>query len=164
MKPEGDQVTINVPGDATDGFNASLQTRCKVVGDFDAQVKFDLAQWSGADGIWVSLMASDLGGVNSYRSDSFGEIYGTYIPPSGGTSVSTDARKGSLRLTRRGDTISGLYRAGSNWVTIFDGKGPTANTAISLSVFNLPDIAPFAGRPATVRFSAFALAAETVTC
>jgi DNA-binding SARP family transcriptional activator len=164
VTPEGDQVTINIPGNATDGFNASLGTRCKVVGDFDAQVSFRLMQWSGADGIWVSLMAGDLGGVNAYRSDSFGEVYGAYIPPSGGTTVPATDSNGVLRLVRRGAKISGSYRVGNNWVTIFDGNGPTVNTAINLSVFNLPDVAPFAGRPATVRFNAFTLAATALAC
>ena len=158
------QVTVNIAATATDGFNASLQSRCKVVGDFDARATFQLLQWPGVDGVWVSLMAADLGGVNTYRSDSFGEIYGAYIPPSGGTSVPTHDTGGVVRLTREGDTIAGSYRVGTEWTTIFSGTGPTAKTAISLAVFNLPDVAPFAGRAASVRFSAFTLTANRFDC
>jgi hypothetical protein len=77
--------------------------------------------------------------------------------PAGGSS-------GILRLTRERGTITGSYRAGSDWVTIFSGKGPTADTAINLSVFNIPSVAPFAGRPATVRFTGFTLVAKPLTC
>jgi hypothetical protein len=73
---EDGQVTVRIPGDASDGFNAGIQTRCKIVGDFDARLSFQLLQWPGADGIWVSLMAADLGGVNTYRTDAFGQDYG----------------------------------------------------------------------------------------
>jgi hypothetical protein len=160
----GGQVTVTVSGDATDGFNASVQTRCRVVGDFDARATFQLVEWPGADGIWVSLMAANLGGVNTYRTDSFGETYGTYVPPSGGTSVPAAGFNGDLRLRREGARLTGAYRAGKDWITIFTGKGPTAETAINLSVFNLPEVAPFAGRPAVIRFSGFTLTAKTLHC
>jgi hypothetical protein len=127
-------------------------------------VSFRLVDWAGADGIWLSLSASDLGGVNVYRTDAFGESYGTYIPPSGGTSVPATGTGGSLRLVRKGSEISGSYRDGSNWVTIFSGAGPTAASALGLGVFNLADVATFAGRPATVRFDSFTLNAGTLAC
>jgi hypothetical protein len=158
------QVRISIPSDASSGFNASVQTRCRIIGDFDARASFQLLQWPGADGIWVSLMAADLGGVNTYRTDAFGETYGAYIPPSGGTTAPAAGTSGVLRLTRHGDAITGSYRAGSRWVEIFSGRGPAADTAINLSVFNLADVAPFAGRPATVRFSTFTLAADRLSC
>ena len=164
MTREDGEVTIIVSREASDGFNATTTTRCRIIGDFDAQVRFQLLQWSGATGVWVSLMASDLGGVNAYRTDAFGETYGVYIPPSGGTSVPAAGNTGVLRLTRQGSTITGFYQAGRDWITIFAGRGPTDATSINLSVFNLPDVAPFAGRPATVRFSDFKLTARTLNC
>jgi hypothetical protein len=161
---EDGQVTIGIASDASDGFDASVTTRCKIVGDFVAQARFQLLQWTGANGIWVSLMAADLGGVNVYRTDAFGETYGVYVPPSGGKAVPARGSSGILRLIRQGGMITGSYRSGSDWVAIFGGKGPTADTAISLSVFNLPDVAPFAGQQAAVRFSDFTLAAKTLDC
>jgi DNA-binding SARP family transcriptional activator len=159
-----DRVTVGMPGSAGDGFNATIETRCKVIGDFDARARFQLLQWPGTDGIWVSLMAADLGGVNTYRSDAFGETYGAYIPPHDGTTVPASGSSGTLRLTRQGNLITGSYLADGSWVTIYKAIGPTTDTAISLAVFNLPDVSPFAGRPATVSFDGFTLAARKLRC
>jgi DNA-binding SARP family transcriptional activator len=157
-------VTVDVPATAKDGFDGVVQTRCRVQGDFDARVSFQLLQWPGADGVWLSLAASDLGGVNAYRTDAFGESYGTYVPPTGGTSVPAAGSSGALRLTRHGSEITGWYDGGAGWVTVFSGTGATAPTAIALGVFNLPNVATFAGRPVSVRFDSFVLDAGALEC
>lgn len=157
-------VTFAVSATAPDGFNASVRTRCRVEGDFDAEVDFHLVQWPGTDGITVTLMAADLGGVNTYRSDTFGESYGTYIPPSGGTLVPATGTSGTLRLARNGSTFTGSYNDGSRWVTIFSAAGPTQPTAVQLGVFNNQSVGLFGGRPATVSFDSFTLHAGTLDC
>jgi hypothetical protein len=157
-------VTVAVSATAPDGFNASVRTRCRVEGDFDAQVDFRLVQWPGTDGISVTLMAADLGGVNTYRTDAFGESYGTYIPPSGGTVVHATGSSGTLRLERKGSTFTGFYNGGSSWVTIFSAAGPTQPTAVQLGVFNNTDVGLFGGRAATVSFDSFTLHAGTLDC
>jgi hypothetical protein len=158
------EVTVAVSATAPDGFNASVRTRCRVEGDFDAEVDFRLVQWPGSDGISVTLMAADLGGVNTYRTDAFGESYGTYIPPSGGTVVPATGSSGTLRLARTGSTFTGSYNDGTRWVTIFSAAGPTQPTAVQLGVFNNTDVGLFGGRPATVSFDSFALHAGTLDC
>ena len=108
-------------------------------------------------------MASNLNGVNTYRTDAFGQVYGTYIPDTGGTTVAASGDRGTLRLTRQGSIITGSYRDGGDWVTIFRGPGGNGDTSLSLSVFNLAH-APFAGRATTVMFDSFALTADALTC
>ena len=86
-----------VSGDAADGFGGGISTQCKAHGDFDAQVSFDLNQWPANNAVWVSLMAEDLGGVNTYRAsvpDS--EWYGGFFPPDGPAVRST----GTTRVER----------------------------------------------------------------
>ena len=159
------RVTVAVPSSAAQGFNAGIGTGCKAHGDFDARVRFTLVDWPFADGLWVSLMAADLGGVNTYRTNNFGsEQYGSFIPPSGGTLVPASSNRGVLRLARQGDTITSSYRQRGDWVTIFSGTGPTGDSGINLVVFNLSFVAPFGGAPATIAFESFALNADAIVC
>jgi hypothetical protein len=159
------RVTVAVPSNAAQGFNAGIATRCKAHGDFDARLRFSLVDWPSGDGLLVSLLAVDLGGVNTYRTNNFGsEQYGSFIPPSGGTLVPANGNRGVLRLTRQGETITSSYRQGGHWVTIFSGIGPTSDTVLNLTVFNLSAIHPFGGLPATITFRSFALDADGVVC
>jgi hypothetical protein len=159
------RVTVAVPSGAAQGFNAGIGTACKAHGDFDARLRFALVDWPFADGLWVSLMAADLGGVNTYRTNNFGsEQYGSFIPPSGGTLVPARGNRGVLRLTRQGDTITSSFREGGHWVMIFSGTGPTGDSGINLVVFNLSFVAPFGEAPATIAFESFALNADAIVC
>lgn len=150
-------VSFTVPATAPDGFNSSVTTRCRLAGDFDVQVGFRLDQWSGGDGIWVSLLAADLGGVNVYRTDAFGETYGAYFPPNGTPPVSASGSSGQLRLIRAGSEFTGEYDDGSGWRTLLQGPGSAAPTAVQLGVFNLSNVAPFAGYPAEITFTSLAV-------
>lgn len=141
----------------------TIGTRCKAHGDFDAQAGFKLDQWPGANGVWVSLMASNLEGMNTHRTDAYGEVYGTYIPPSGGASVPASGDRGTLRLRREGSMVTGSYRHDGDWVTIFRAPGATGDTSLALSVFNL-SYAPFAGRATTVTYDSFALTGDALVC
>jgi DNA-binding SARP family transcriptional activator len=157
-------VTVAVSAAAPDGFNASVRTRCRAEGDFDAEVSFHLLQWPGTDGISVTLMAADLGGLNTYRTDAFGESYGAWIPQSGGTVTAATGNSGTLRLARTGSQFAGSFKDGTTWVTIFSGPGPTQATAIQLGVFNQTNVGAFGGQPATVSFDSFTLNAATLDC
>ncbi len=161
-------VTFDVSGDAGNGFSTSLNTRCKASGDFDTSVHFTLLEWPGADGVWVSLFATDLGGVNTYRTDAFGEVYGFYVPPPNRPNqpplIPAAGNDGYLRLTRVGSTFTGSYSTdGTNWTAIGSEQGPTAPTGIDLGVFN-GDVATFADEPVRVRFDSFTLNAPSLTC
>jgi DNA-binding SARP family transcriptional activator len=159
----GGQVTFGVAASARDEFTVTIGTRCKAHGDFDAQAGFRLVEWPGANGVWVSLMASNLEGMSTHRTDAYGESYGTYIPGTGGSTVPANGDRGTLRLRRQGNIITGYYRDGDDWVTILRGPGATGDTSLNLSVYNLT-YAPFAGRATTVTFDSFALTADALAC
>jgi hypothetical protein len=161
------RVTVHVGAGASDSFNASVGSRCRLHGDFDAQLSYRLVDWPGNDSIDVSLMASDLGGVNVYASDDFGGGYGAYFPPSGGGFVQGPvSTTGSLRLVRRGDTFTGYEsdKQQGGWVQVATGSGSTADTGISLAVFNVPFAAPFGGLPATIEFTSLTAEADGIAC
>ncbi|MGZ6563239.1 MAG: hypothetical protein ACXVH3_26025 [Solirubrobacteraceae bacterium] len=156
---------ISVAGTAANDFNGGIGTRCKARGDFEAAVSYQLPAWPTLDGVWVSLMASDTPGFNTYRaSASWGDSYGSYLPPAG-TTVPASGTEDSLRLSRHGSTWAAYYLdANHHWVTITSGSGPTNDTSINLSLFNLSGATPFGGQPATVALDNFLLVAQKIVC
>jgi hypothetical protein len=144
----GGHKVISVGGTAANDFNGGIGTRCKARGDFEAVVSYQLPAWPTPDGVWVSLMASDTPGFNTYRaSASWGDSYGTYLPPAG-TTVPASGTEDSLRLSRHGSTWAAYYLdANRHWVTISSGSGPTNDTSINLSLFNLSGQRHSAGSP-----------------
>ena len=164
---EGDgHVMINVSGAATNDFNAGLGTRCKASGDFDARLSFKLDAWPRFNGVWVSLLANDTNGFNTYRASvswSTGDVYGSYLPPAGTTVPATGIR-GTLRLVREGAAWASYYRVHTDWVAIASGAGPTSDTSISIAVFNISPATPFGGQNAMVEFDKFRLFADSIVC
>lgn len=160
-------VTVSVSGHAAQDFNASLGTRCRAHGDFDARVAFDLAAWPVFDGVWVALMAHDgqnlLGNV--YRvSASWGDSYGVWGPTLPGTTVPASGSHGAMRLVRQGATMTGYYLAGGRWVAVFAGQVPLGDATFTLGVFNGSNNTPFGGDWATIHFSNFVATAGAITC
>ena len=163
MSVEGGYAKVRVGAGATDGFTTGIGTQCKVRGDFEATVTYDLLEWPAGGGVWVSLLAVDTGGFNTYRASfPWFDSYGAYLPPAG-TSVPASGTHDTLKLVRQGSTWTGSYLGPSGWVVIATGPGPTTDTGINLGVFNVP-AAPFAGQPATVGFDEVSIRADAMLC
>ena len=160
-------LTISVAETATNDVNASLGTRCKARGDFDAMLLFNLPSWPAINGLWVSLNTAGTGGFNAYRvSWHFPnrEEYGAFLPPDEGGTVPTSDTKGGLRLTRQGETWTAFYPSGLEWVPIASGPGPTYDIEFNPSVFNLSGVLPFGGQATKVEFRDFKVVADRVVC
>lgn len=161
---EGGYAKVRVGAGATNDFSTGIGTRCKVRGDFEATVSYDLLEWPAAGGVWVSLLAVDTGGFNTYRASfPWFDGYGAYLPPAG-TSVPASGTRDTLRLVREGSTWTGSYLSAGGWVVIASGPGPTTDTGINLGVFNVSGAAPFAGHPATIGFDDFSVHADAIFC
>ncbi len=167
LSQHGGALYVSVSQTATDDFNASLGTRCRLRGDFDATLWFRLVEWPARNGVWVSLMAGDTGGFNVYRvSWQFGggEAYGAYLPPAG-TAVDVPAdSSGALRLVRQGSTWTGYYLSGLHWLPIASGAGPTDDVTMNPGVFNGSDATPFGGAATLVALESFSASAARVVC
>jgi hypothetical protein len=160
-------VTVSVSGHAPSDFNASLGTRCRAHGDFDARVAFDFTAWPVFDGVWVALMAFDgqnlLGNV--YRaSGSWGDSSGVWGPTFGGTAVPAAGTHGVMRLVRQGATMTGYYLVGGRWVAVFTGPVPLSDANFNLTVSNNSNATPFGGDWATIHLSNFVATADAITC
>lgn len=164
QKDEG--LYVSVSSAATNDFNGSLTTRCKLRGDFDAVLSFRLVTWPPKNGVWLSLMAADTGGFNVYRVSwqfDTGDDYGAYLPPAGAIAPAS-GNSGVLRLSRLAGNWTAYYLSGSNWVTVASGPGLTSDVAISPSVFNISGVLPFGGAATTVAFNGFHAIAAAVVC
>jgi hypothetical protein len=166
FRPGGGALVVSVAATAPNDFNASLGTRCKVRGDFDATLSFRLVQWPANNGVWVSLMAADTGGFNVYRVSwqfGSGEAYGGYLPPAG-TAIDGSGNQGVLRLARQGSTWSAYFLSGRHWTPIVSGPGPGSDIALSPGVFNVSGATAFGSQATVVAFDSFHVSAARVVC
>lgn len=158
---------VSVSGAATNDVNATLGTRCKAHGDFDAQLSFNLVQWPTTNGLWVSLNTAGTGGFNAYRVSwqfASGDDYGAFLPPSNTIPTPASGTSGDLRLTRHGSTWTAFYRSDADWVPMLSGAGPTYDIEFNPSVFNLSNVLPFGGQATTVEFTNFRVDADSIVC
>jgi hypothetical protein len=106
-----------------------LQGKCKVRGDFDAQVDFTLLNWPTPQNFHTvrlsanSLPQGPLGVVGVYRNSYGDENY--QLRAIGGVvaNVTRPDFSGKLRLKRTGTVIEGYYWNGTAFVLI--GSSPT---------------------------------------
>jgi len=160
-----DVMNINVAATAQNDFNVGGATLCRVHGDFDATVDFNLPTWPTGDGIWVMLQLTGTP-LNVYRVTwqfDPNEQYGAFFPPAG-TTLPATGTSGTLRLSRRGDVFTGYYQDGRSWLPIISGVGPTDDASLTLAVSNISGASPFRGLPATVTFDNFHVFADRIVC
>ena len=112
-----------------------LASKCKVSGDFDVQVDYELLNWPAQNFHTVRLMASDLpdGGTgfpgvyrNSYADENY--QFRNQLGLAGLKSVSTSDTSGTIGLKRTGQMLSGYTSHG----TI--GSAPTTSNATGFTI------------------------------
>jgi len=164
----GGALRFTIAANAGSDFFESATTRCSVAGDFDAQLTFELPQWTPNNGVWLMLMAANTGGFNVYRASwqfTPGDSYGAYLPPSGGaTAPAETGNSGTIRLTRTGSTWTGYYQVRNTWVSLGSGPGPTNPVQLSVWVNNNSGVIPFAGNPTTIDVDRFRATADSIVC
>ena len=144
---EGDQtLQLFFPSTSFDngqgGFSAGLTSACKLKGDFDVQVDFNLLTWPSANGVRVGLGAS----AGAVERTSFGtsvdfsgqqrEVYLTHFSDGVQGYFSTTDLSGKLRLTRTGSSITGYRYTGGAWVAVHTGTSDTADSRFSISAWS----------------------------
>lgn len=122
-------------------FLAAYHTNCKLQGDFDLQVDFELSKWPAANGVRVGLFANyprdaverisfgagDVGADDGYLTDFGGALRG-WTP-------STDL-SGTLRLTRTASILVGSYMKDGIWVQLASASIGTADAKIGLGAWS----------------------------
>lgn len=142
---------------------------CQLRGDFDIQVNYQLLDWPFSNGVRVGLGT----GLGATERTSFGlaadfpgeprrETYLTHFQDGLVSIVSTTDTVGTLRQVRVGNTVSGYYRQGQEWVPIGSAAAPTTDVGFSLSAWS--HAYAFSGSDVRVAFDDITLNAGEVIC
>jgi hypothetical protein len=116
------RLEVSIRADATAGgggsFGAHVGTNCKLQGDFDVQVDFELLTWPAGNGV-QAFMNTYYGPAPNWesitrQSQPWGELYDARIAGSYSSALTSDVR-GTLRLTRSGSILTASSRAGTDW-------------------------------------------------
>jgi hypothetical protein len=112
------------------GF-AGLFGRCKLSGDFDIEMSFDLIDWPPGSAGRISLVASPLFWMERISGDP--EIYLANLGD-GAVIENTSDMSGKLRLQREGSTVTASYHDGSDWVEVDSRTGaPTGDVTFNIT-------------------------------
>ena len=111
------ELQIDVPADSEPDSGghaivAGVMSRCVLHGDFDAQVDYRLLDWPEANGVHLDFGTNHPQAVG--RQNMAGELIFAWFPPDV-VNLPFGELGGSLRLVKRGETISGYVRAPGGW-------------------------------------------------
>jgi hypothetical protein len=104
------------PGAPFGDVSAKVQHECKVTGDFDVRVDFDVTGWPEENGVRVALIVNGTSVQRDWDA-TFGNVY---VGGVGGQAhrVNTTDTTGSMRLTREDSTIAASFNNGGGWQEI----------------------------------------------
>lgn len=143
-------------------FGTGYTSRCRLRGDFDVQVDYELLNWPQANGVRIGLGSA--GGVvertsfsSNIYSDYIGwprEVFLTHLTGDGVNGiVETGIEPGKLRLVRQSGVLTGYSFTSDGWVPVHSGYSTTNDSAISLSAWSHNGI--FTGREVKLAFDNF---------
>jgi TolB protein len=163
------KLVTTVRADATQGgqFNTigtHWGTYCRLAGDFDAQVEYQLLEWPATNGVQAqfnSFDTSNLGFFAVRESQVWGEQYGSWIPQSFVSQPTSDLA-GTLHLQRAGSTAVVSYLSGTNWVPV--SSGPTSTTPVTITLGADSGMDRFNHQEVKVAWDNFRINAGTISC
>src|SRR5262249_55224688 len=131
--------TLNDP--VTGYTSVGVAAACRLLGDFDIQVDYQLLQWPPQSGVNVDFDAFDI--VNG----SYGDVYGMFVfDPGSGTGISTHFPgpintfvpapdpSGTLRFVRVGPTLTAYRMTPAGWSPIQSVSDPAHENDVILTV------------------------------
>jgi dipeptidyl aminopeptidase/acylaminoacyl peptidase len=123
----------SVQGGQYNEIEAHWGTNCRLPGDFDVQVDYQLLEWPAANGVQAGLDSFDATNpIFAIReSQTFGEQYSSWIPQSFNSQPTSDLA-GTLRVQREGGTAVVSYLSGATWVAVASGATTTSPASITL--------------------------------
>ena len=142
------RLEISLPEDsAGDPFSAGYKSVCRIRGDFDVQVDYQLLEWPSENGVRVGLAAAapEAGRIGLVERISFGrsefsgsprEAYLVHHGASVAGVVPTSDMSGTLRLLRSGSSVTGYYLSFGEWILLGSDSVPTDDATISLKAWS----------------------------
>lgn len=154
----------SVEGGQYDEIEAHWGTTCRLAGDFDVQVDYQLVEWPSANGVQAMFSSFDTSnqGFNvSRESQTYGEQYTSWIP-SESTSQPTSDLTGTLRLRREGSTAVVSYLNGATWVPV--ASGPTTTSSATITIGASSFMGRFAHQEVKIAWDNFRINSGTLSC
>jgi hypothetical protein len=151
-----------VPGGEWNLISVAFGTVCRLLGDFDVRVEYELLEWPRQNGASVQIAAFFQNAALSLTREStrWGDSYSAWYPPAGG-SHPTDDKRGVLRIRRTGGRAYAHYLQGGRWSIVKSFLNERApNVGISL----LATDAEFAHQRVRIAFDNFQLTAAQPVC
>ena len=145
--------------------SVNVLNRCRVEGDFDAKVHFELVEWPPENEIRVGLIAFDLArqegaAVQRVSDPGFGgESYLTHFVDGVQGITPTQDLSGGLRLARVDGELTGYYLDGGQWVPIHSVATDENPVQFRLAAWT-EDATP----GGVVAFDGFAVEADGIMC
>ena len=136
---------ITLPATSADSVNGvfmgGYDSTCKLNGDFDIRVSFNLPTFPAQNGVRVGLAIPGLASVerDSWSAHDVGVAGEYFLTNIGGSlaSIPTTQNKGQLRLTRTGNLAQGYFlNASSNWQSIGSGIIDTGDLNFTISAWS----------------------------
>jgi len=154
-------VGSEVETDEENGADQHYATGCRLIGNFDARVEFELLDWPERNGMSLTLGAYFQKPDETFWSVSRGpDGYTTSVASIERAAASGD-RKGTFRLRRANGVLTMYYRSQGHWVELAGGYAP-GPTSLILSFNTSAD--RFGGKAARAAFDNFQATARGVSC
>jgi hypothetical protein len=148
-------------------FSAGYASACKLQGDFDVQVDYQLLAWPFANGVRVGLRTS-LGNVERTSlgpaQDFPDQPRETYIAHFGDVLMFTATQdiSGQLRQQRIGNVLHGFYRTTGGWIQIGEAQVSTEDVTFGVAAWSHD--ATFTDQSVAVAFDNVLLSGGTLRC
>ncbi|MBW3623934.1 MAG: hypothetical protein KY468_11055 [Armatimonadetes bacterium] len=141
-------------------FKTHAEWRPLVRGDFDVRVDYRLLEWPAENGVKISLGTGEGSVQRASDPGQGGEVYLVHFDAGGvaGTTPTTDAA-GKLRLTRKGNILTGFIYRNGGWMTLHSTVLP-AVTPVRVHLSAWSHDRTFADKPVRVAFDNFMLRKE----
>jgi hypothetical protein len=147
-------------------IGAHIGTNCRLLGDFDVQVDYDLLTWPATNGVGA-FMNTYYGPAPNWESITreslpWAEAYEARIAAFS-SSVLTQDLRGTMRLTRSGGVLTASARTPStDWQTVATRAAVTEPAVITVGAASNDSI--FAHRDVKVAFDNFSVNSGRLSC
>jgi WD40-like Beta Propeller Repeat len=151
-------------GGQYDDIEAHWGASCRLVGDFDVQVDYQLLEWPTANGVQAefgSFDATNQQFMAIRESQTYGEQYSSWIPPAA-MSQPTSELAGTLRLQREGSTAVVSHLSGGNWMPV--ASGPTTTTSAMIALGATSTMNRFSHQEVKIAWDNFRINSGTISC
>jgi DNA-binding SARP family transcriptional activator len=154
-------VASEVQTDGDRGVDQHYGTGCRLAGDFDARVEFELLEWPERNGMSVTFGAYFPAPDEAFLSISRApEGYSASVASIERSSEARDS-KGTLRLRRQNGVLTMYYRSLGLWVELAGGYAPgPANLILGFNT----NADQFGHQAARAAFDNFAASSTGVSC